>query len=254
MHRILPVHVSIIPVPMEKDVNTNDDLAELILSSIKNQKQKLYDNDILVIAQKIVSKAEGRLVSLNSVRPSKRAYSIAAKHGKDPRVVELILRESKQIVKIERGIIIVETKHGLVCANAGVDQSNINGSFASLLPLNPDGSAAKIRAKIKKLTRKEVAVIIADTFGRPFREGQVNVAIGVSGLRPITDYRGLKDIFGKKLKVTEIAVADEIASAAELVMGKLDLIPVVIIRGLRYKNKQGSAKDLIRKRKNDLFR
>ncbi len=248
------MHVSIIPVRMEKDVNTNDDLTELILSSIKNQKQKLHDNDILVIAQKIVSKAEGRLVSLNSIRPSKRACSIAAKQGKDPRVVELILRESKQIVKIERGIIIVETKHGLVCANAGVDQSNISGDFASLLPSNPDRSAAKIRTKIKKQTRKEVAVIITDTFGRPFREGQVNVAIGVSGLKPITDYRGLKDIFGKKLKVTEIAIADEIASAAELVMGKLDLIPVVIIRGLRYKNKQGSAKDLIRKRKNDIFR
>lgn len=254
MHRILPVHVSIIPLHMEKDVNTNDDLAELVLSSIKDQKQKLHDSDILVIAQKIVSKAEGRLVSLNSVRPSKRACSIATKQDKDPRVVELILRESKQIVKIERGIIIVETKHGLVCANAGVDQSNISGDFASLLPSNPDRSAAKIRTKIKKQTGKEVAVIITDTFGRPFREGQVNVAIGVSGLKPITDYRGLKDIFGKKLKVTEIAVADEIASAAELVMGKLELIPVVIIRGLRYKNKQGSAKDLIRKRKNDLFR
>ena len=252
MRRILSVHISIIPIRIEHDVNVNDDLTELILSSIK--KQNLYDNDILVISQKIVSKAEGRLVSLNNVQPSKHAHSIAVKHGKDPRIVELILRESKQIVKIERGIIIVETKHGFVCANAGVDLSNVRGNLVSLLPLNPDSSAAKIRAKIRKRTGKEVAVIITDTFGRPFREGQVNVAIGVCGLESLKDYRGLKDTFGKELKVTEIAVADELAGAAELVMDKLDLIPVALIRGFKYKNKKGSSKELVRKRRNDLFR
>lgn len=252
--QVLSVHISIIPIRMEKDVDIHDDLTALILSSIEEQEQKLHDNDILVITHKIVSKAEGRLVSLNNIRPSRRAYSIAAKHGKDPRIVELILRESKRIVKIERGIIIVETKHGFVCANAGIDQSNINGNFVALLPSNPDSSAARIKTEIKRRTGRRVAVIITDTFGRPFREGQVNVAIGLSGLKPLTDYRGLKDTFGKELKVTEIAVADEIASAAELAMGKLDLIPIAIIRGFRYKNTKGSSRELIRKRRNDLFR
>ncbi len=248
------MRISIIPIKVEKDVSLYDDLVELILSSIKKQKEKLYDNDILVIAQKIVSKAEGRLVSLIDVKPSRRAHSIAAKHGKDPKVIELILSESRRIVKIKRGIIIVETKHGFVCANAGVDQSNVKDDFVSLLPFNPDNSAARIRAKIKKRIGKQIAVIISDTFGRPFREGQVNVAIGLSGLKPIMDYRGLKDSFGKELMVTEIAIADEIASAAELVMGKLDLIPLAVIRGHINNNKNGSSKELIRKSKNDLFR
>lgn len=250
----MPMPITIIPIRIGKDVNVGDDLTELILSSIKKQKQRLLDNDILVVTHKIVSKAEGRLVDLNNVRPSKHARSIAAKQHKDPRIVELILRELKEIVKIEHGIIITETKHGFVCANAGVDHSNINHNLASLLPLNPDRSATKIKNAIKKRIGKKIAVIITDTFGRPFREGQVNVAIGISGVKPIIDYRGLKDTFGKELQVTEIAVADEIASAAELVMGKLDRIPAAIIRGLSYKNKQGSSKELIRKRRNDLFR
>tara|TARA_Y100000780_G_scaffold230042_2_gene251232 strand:+ start:1830 stop:2576 length:747 start_codon:yes stop_codon:yes gene_type:complete len=246
--------ISIIPIHMEKDVNTNDDLIELILSSINKERQKLHDNDILVITHKIISKAEGRLIPLNNIRSSKRARSIAIRHDKDPRIVEQILRESKRIVKIEHNIIIVETKHGFVCANAGVDQSNINSNSVLSLPLNPDISATKIRVKIKRRIGRKIAVIITDTFGRPFREGQVNVAIGVSGLKPIIDYRGLRDTFGKELKVTEIAIADEIASAAELVMNKFSLIPIAIIRGFIYKNKNGSAKELIRKRKNDLFR
>lgn len=246
--------ISIIPIRVEKDVNTNDDLIELILSSINKERQKLHDNDILVITHKIISKAEGRLIPLNNIHSSKRARSIAIRHDKDPRIVEQILRESKRIVKIEHNIIIVETKHGFVCANAGVDQSNINSNSVLLLPLNPDISATKIKVKIKRRIGRKIAVIITDTFGRPFREGQVNVAIGVSGLKPIIDYRGLRDTFGKELKVTEIAIADEIASAAELVMNKFSLIPIAIIRGFIYKNRNGSAKELIRKRKNDLFR
>jgi coenzyme F420-0:L-glutamate ligase/coenzyme F420-1:gamma-L-glutamate ligase len=246
--------MSIIPIPAKKDVEPNDDLAELIIASIKKQKQKLFNYDILVITHKIVSKAEGRLVNLDGVKPSKYAISIAYKHQKDPRIVELILREAREIVKIERGIIITETKHGFVCANSGVDHSNIKDNFVSLLPSNPDRSARKIRNVIKKKTRKKIAVIITDTFGRPFREGQVNVAIGIAGLKPILDYRGMEDTFGKELKVTEIAIADEIAGAAELVMGKLDRVPIAIVRGYKYANKQGSAKELIRKRGNDLFR
>jgi len=246
--------ISIIPIPIKEDVEPDDDLAELILASIKRQKQKLFNYDILVITHKIVSKAEGRLVNLGDVKPSRYARAVARKHHKDPRMMELILREAREIVRIERGIIITETKQGFVCANSGVDHSNIKANFVSLLPSNPDRSARKIRNIIKKKTRKEIAVIITDTFGRPFREGQVNVAIGIAGLKPIIDYRGMEDVFGKELKVTEIAIADEIAGAAELVMGKLDRVPVAIVRGYKYGNKQGSVKELIRKCGNDLFR
>ncbi|MFQ5969833.1 MAG: coenzyme F420-0:L-glutamate ligase [Nitrososphaerales archaeon] len=247
-------NVQVIPVKLKEDVSANDNLAKLLISSIKKQGQQLQNGDILVIAHKIVSKAEGRTVDLRGVKASKRAIAIGKRHAKDPRVVELILKESKRIVKMKRGVIIVETKHGFVCANAGIDQSNVYGYRVALLPVNPDRSAGIIRAEIKKRTGKNVAVIITDTFGRPFREGQVDFAIGISGLKPIKDYRGLKDMFGKELKVTEIAVADEIASAAELVMGKFDRIPATIIRGCRYENKQGSAKELIRKREKDFFR
>ena len=250
----MSVPISIIPIRIKGDVDHGDDLVELILSSLKKERQKLHNNDIIVIAQKIVSKVEGRVVPLSNVKPSKPAYSIASKYGKDPRVVELILQESKDIVKMERGIIIVETRHGFVCANAGVDQSNVKGGYVSLLPHNPDRSADKIRGAIMKRTGKRVSVLITDTFGRPFREGQVNVAIGISGLEPIRDYRGVKDMFGRKLKVTEIAVADEIAGAAELVMGKLNRTPVAIIRGFRYNNEKGSARQLTRNRRKDLFR
>ena len=246
--------MKVIPVHLKGDVRANSNLAYMILSSIKNEKQRLNNNDVLVVAHKIVSKAEGRIIDLATVKPSKRAIKIAKKHGKDPRIVELILHESRRIEKMERGIIITETKHGFVCANAGIDKSNVYGDSVALLPVNPDRSADKIRQAIKKRTGKDVAVIISDTFGRPFREGQVNVAIGISGLRPFKDYRGSKDMFGKELKVTKIAVADEIASAAELVMGKFDRIPATIIRGFKYENKQGSAKELIRKREKDLFR
>jgi len=246
--------MKVIPVHLKGDVRANSNLACLILSSIRNEKQQLNNNDVLVVAHKIVSKAEGRIIDLATVKPSKRAIKIAKKHGKDPRIVELILHESRKIEKMERGIIITETKHGFVCANAGIDKSNVYGDRVALLPANPDRSAERIRQTIKKRTGKDVAVIISDTFGRPFREGQVNVAIGISGLRPFKDYRGSKDMFGKELKVTKIAVADEMASAAELVMGKADRIPIAIIRGFIYENKQGSAKELIRKRKKDLFR
>jgi len=244
----------IIPIRLKNDVHANADIASLILSSIKNEKQRLKKKDVLVVAHKIVSKAEGRVIDLASVQPSKRAIKIAKKHGKDPRIVELMLRESRRIVKMERGIIITETRHGLVCANAGIDKSNVYGDSVTLLPVNPDRSADKIRQTIRKQTGNDVAVIISDTFGRPFREGQVNVAIGISGLKPFKDYRGSKDMFGKKLMVTKIAVADEIASAAELVMGKVARVPIAVIRGFSYENKQGSAKELIRKREKDLFR
>src|SRR5574341_277668 len=246
--------MKVIPIYLKGDVRTNSNLPNLILSSIKRAKYRLKNNDVLVVAHKIVSKAEGRVIDLVTIQPSKRAINIAKQYRKDPRIVELILRESKRIVKMERGIIITETKHGFVCANAGVDKSNIAGDRAVLLPTNPDRSAIKIKRAINKQTRKNAAVIISDTFGRPFRKGQVNVAIGIAGLNPFKDYRGTKDMFGKQLKVTEIAIADEMASAAELVMGKTDAVPVVIITDFKYENKQGTAKEMIRKRKYDLFR
>jgi len=246
--------MKVIPIYLKEDVRTNSNLPNLILSSIRRARYRLKNNDVLVVAHKIVSKAEGKVIDLVTVQPSKRAINIAKKYRKDPRIVELILRESRRIVKMERGIIITETKHGFVCANAGIDKSNIRGNSVALLPDNPDRSADNIKRVLKKQTGKNTAVIISDTFGRPFRKGQVNVAIGIAGLNPFKDYRGTKDMFGKQLKVTEIAVADEIASAAELVMGKTDRVPVAIITDFKYENKQGTAKQLIRKRKYDLFR
>lgn len=243
----------VIPIHMEGDVYAGANLATLILDSVGKEGEQLQNNDVLVVAHKIVSKAEGRVIDLATVKPSKRALGMAKRYKKDPRIVELILRESRKIIKMERGIIITETKNGLVCANSGVDVSNVDGDSAALLPVNPDRSAEIIRTVIKRYTDKDVAVMITDTFGRPFREGQVNVAIGLSGLQPIRDYRGSRDMFGKKLKVTQMAVADEVASAAELVMKKSNGVPVAIVRGLDYVEK-GSARQLIRKHKNDLFR
>lgn len=246
--------MQVIPVKLAGDVQPGDRLAGMVLGALSKSCISLADRDVIVLAQKIVSKAEGRIVDLADVRVSPRAKSLSRKLRKDPRVVELILRESKEIVKVENGIIITETRHGLVCANSGVDQSNLAGAeTAALLPKDPDASARKLRTAIRKKSGKDVAVIITDTFGRPFREGQVNVAIGVAGLHPIRSYIGRRDMFGRRLSVTEIAVADEIASAAELVMNKSDGVPVAVVRGLEYE-KGGSAKRLIRLKKNDLFR
>jgi coenzyme F420-0:L-glutamate ligase / coenzyme F420-1:gamma-L-glutamate ligase len=222
-----------------------------------SQKLKFANGDIVVIAQKIVSKAEGRIVPLSSLTPSANAIRLAKAYKKDARVLELILRHSKNIVKIANGVIISETKHGFVCANAGIDQSNIikSNENALLLPDNPDASANQIMNMLREKTNREVAVIIADSFGRPFRNGQTNVAIGIAGLNAIKSYIGENDMFGKKLKVTEIAVVDELASAAELVMGKSKGIPVAIVRGFDFViSKKASINELIRAREKDLFR
>jgi coenzyme F420-0:L-glutamate ligase / coenzyme F420-1:gamma-L-glutamate ligase len=250
--------IEIIPIPLIEDIKPHDPLNVLIFKAIKASQKKLVDNDILVIAHKIISKAEGRIVNLMDVEPSSRSNKIAKENGKDPRIVEIILSESKEIIRVSKGIIITETRHGFICANAGVDQSNVEDSFNNvlLLPIHPDRSARNIRQFLKKRTGREIAVIITDTFGRPFREGQTNVAIGVAGMEAIKSYIGLADMYGKQLRVTEIAIADEIASAAELVMGKSARVPTVIIRGYNYqsaeKNSQISA--LIRPKRHDLFR
>jgi len=227
----------------------------MILESIGHSQIQIKDGDILVVTHKIVSKAEGRIVDLASIKPSTKAISMAKEHDKDPRVMELILMESTQILRAKNGIIISETKHGFVCANAGVDQSNVEGDTAVLLPVAPDESAGRIQEAVKKKIGKEIAVIITDTFGRSFRNGQTNVAIGVAGINPIKSYIGTYDMYGRKLRVTEIAVADEIASAAELVMGKAEGTPVAIVRGYIFeKVSKTSVKSLLRAKERDLFR
>lgn len=242
--------ITVIPVKLDKDIEAGDNIGSLIAESAGD----IRTGDILVVAQKIVSKSEGQLVYLKDVKPSPKAKSLAGKLGKDPRLVELILSESVSVVRARNGVIITETKHGFVCANSGVDQSNLaHDDAAVLLPKDPDRSARILQRNIKQKTGASVAVLITDTFGRPFRNGQANIAIGSASIKPIKSYIGKKDMFGRKLQVTEIAIADEIASAAELVMGKSAGIPAAIIRGYEFV-KSGTAKDLIRPKKQDLFR
>ena len=236
-------------------IREGDNLADLIVTASKEEGIQLVTRDVVVIAQKIVSKAEGRVVTLGSITPSALAEEIAKTSGKDPRHVEAILRESAKIVRRKDAHLIVETKHGFVCANAGVDRSNVEDQNSlTLLPIDPDKSAREIREGIRKLTGANVGVIISDTFGRAWRIGQVNVAIGLDGTPPVLDYRGQKDMFGYVLSVTQMAVADELASAAELVMRKSDRVPVVIIRGFDYIPTKSTAKELVRPEEEDLFR
>lgn len=236
-------------------VKRGDDLAGLIVGAAKAEGIGISNRDILVVAQKIVSKAEGGVVDLKQIRPSARADEIAKTSGKDPRHVETILKETAKIVRLKGPHVIVQTRQGFICANAGVDKSNVEDSDSVVvLPVDPDKSAREIRERIRQLTGADVGVIISDTFGRAWRIGQVNVAIGVDGLQAIMDYRGSKDMFGYVLNVTQVAVADELASAAELVMKKSEGVPVAIIRGLDYARGTGSGRDLIRPEEEDLFR
>ena len=247
--------IQITPIRISNEIVLHNDLSVIILDAIGRNQIEIQNGDILAVTHKIVSKAEGRVVELDSIKPSTKAISMAKKHDKDPRIMELILKESSQILRARDGIIISETRHGFVCANAGVDQSNVRGDTAVLLPLAPDESADRIRYAVKKKVGKEVAVIITDTFGRTFRNGQTNVAIGIAGINPIKSYIGTYDMYGRKLRVTEIAVADEIASASELVMGKAEGAPVAIIRGYDFeKASKASIKSLIRAKNRDLFR
>jgi coenzyme F420-0:L-glutamate ligase/coenzyme F420-1:gamma-L-glutamate ligase len=227
--------VEIIGIEGLPEIKENDDLVGLILEGIKSENIELQDNDVIVISQKIISKWEGKIVNLNDVIPSQKAIILSKITQKDPRFVELVLRESRRIVKAKAGHLIVETKHGIVCANAGIDRSNVKGEeeYVTLLPEDPNKSARIIRNEIEKRTGKKVGIIISDTYGRPLREGQINLAIGVSGVKIFKDYRGKADRSGYILQVKNIAIADELASAAELIMGQGDEgIPVAIIRGL----------------------
>jgi coenzyme F420-0:L-glutamate ligase/coenzyme F420-1:gamma-L-glutamate ligase len=246
--------IQIIPIPGIPEVAEGADLAELVLNAMRAAPVEALERDVFVIAQKIVSKAEGCVVRLDSVTPSTPAAEWAIRFEKDARVVEVVLRESKRILKMEAGVIIAETHHGFVCANAGVDTSNVLEGTVTLLPHEPDASARRIQAGLERALGVPVAVIISDTFGRPWREGLTNVALGVAGLGPIVDLRGNNDWLGRPLRVTTIAVADELASAAELVMKKDAGIPAAIIRGFEYEARDGSGRELIRRREKDLFR
>ncbi len=237
-------------------VESGDDLAHLICKAAEQQGTSIEDGDVIVVSHVIVSRAEGNFVDLDTIVPSPFAKVLAQQSHKDPALVEVVLRESKSIVRIGDGHIISETKHGYVCANAGVDRSNVPGKrFVAPLPVNPDRSARRIRRKIIGLTGKDVAVIISDTHGRPLREGEINIAIGVSGIKPIRDRRGEKDLFGYVLRVKKTAIADELSSAAELVIGQADEgVPAAIVRGYHYpKSNEAKATELIRPKEKDLF-
>jgi coenzyme F420-0:L-glutamate ligase/coenzyme F420-1:gamma-L-glutamate ligase len=249
--------IKIIAVENLPLITKGDNLAELICNAAKKQNTPIQEKDVIVITHVAVSKAEGNIVNLDEVSPSEWAKEIAQKTGKEPALVEVILRETKEIVRLGPNSLITETKNGIVCANAGVDRSNVEGERnVALLPKNPDATAQGIRQKIKSLTGCDVAVIVSDTHGRPLRMGEINVAIGVAGIKPIRDRRGEKDLFGYVLRIKQTAVADELASAAELVIGQANEgIPVAIIRGYNYQTAENaSAKELTRPKEADLFR
>jgi coenzyme F420-0:L-glutamate ligase/coenzyme F420-1:gamma-L-glutamate ligase len=244
--------LEVLPVEGIPEVGPGDDLSELVARAVG---ESLRPADVLVVTHKIVSKAEGQLVDLRTVEPSALAKGFAARYGRDPRQIEVVLRESRRIVRMERGLIIAETHHGFVCANAGVDASNVPGDdTVCLLPVDPDASAAGLREALATRTGSDLAVIVSDSFGRTWREGITNVAIGVSGMNPIADYRGRRDPHGYPLEASVLAVADELAAAAELVMGKIEGIPAAIIRNYPYKPAPGTARDLLMGPERDLFR
>jgi coenzyme F420-0:L-glutamate ligase/coenzyme F420-1:gamma-L-glutamate ligase len=235
-------------------IKAGDDLVQIVLEKLTKKEFEITDGDVLVVTEKIVAKSQGRLVDLHSIEPSEKAILLAEKTDKDPRLVELILRESIEVIKTGSNFIITETKDGLVCANAGIDSSNIEDGKVKLLPKDPDKFAEKMRKSIEDKSGKKIGVVIADSFGRPFRSGSVGVAIGSSGITALWDRRGEQDLFDNELQSTRVAVADSIASAANLVTGDAaEGIPVVLIRGLNLSGK-GKASDLIRDKDEDLFR
>jgi len=238
-------------------IKKGDDLAELICNAAKKQGTPIEDKDIIVITHVVVSKAEGNIINLDEIAPSEKAKEMAAQTRKDPALVEVILRETKELVRVGQNSIITETKSGVICANAGVDRSNVSGDRNVVpLPKNPNASAQNIRQKTKKLTGATVAVIVSDTHGRPLRMGEINVAIGVAGIKPIRDRRGEKDLFGYVLRIKQTAIADELSSAAELVIGQANEgIPAAIIRGYSYQPTEDvSTIELTRPKIKDLFR
>ncbi len=247
--------VSIIPIPNLPLVTRGDDLTALLLDGLSNSGEKLADNDILVIAQKIVSKSEGNSVELNDVTPSREAQKLAEEVGKDPRIVHLILKESKRVVRKSRGVLITEHKKGWICADAGVDFSNVPGDSVTLLPEDPDRTAGAIRNRIRENLKVDIAVLICDSQGRPFRMGSVGVALGYAGLAGLVSRIGDEDLYHYRLHHTQVAVADQVASSALLVMGETNEgVPAAIVRGLDLSRKRGVGPELIRPADEDLFR
>ncbi|MBM3222684.1 MAG: coenzyme F420-0:L-glutamate ligase [Candidatus Tectomicrobia bacterium] len=247
--------VRVIGLPGIPIVTPGMHVASLIAQAAAAAAFPLQEGDIVVVTQKIVSKAEGWLIVLNTVTPSPFAARYAQQWDKDPRHVEVVLQQSRRIVKMDRGVLIAETHHGFICANAGVDQSNMEGEeVVAVLPPDPDASARTIRQGLRDHCGVDVAVIISDTFGRPWRDGLVNVAIGLAGMEAVKDYTGQLDAQGYELRVTSLAIADELASTAELVMNKLDNVPVAVIRGYDYPRGEGSLAQLVRAPERDLFR
>jgi coenzyme F420-0:L-glutamate ligase / coenzyme F420-1:gamma-L-glutamate ligase len=247
--------LEIIPVPLADEIRPGDSLLEMLVSAFSHPQRRLRRGDILVLKHKIVSKSEGQLVDLNSIQPSRNSRAWARRYSLDARVTELALAQSRRVLRRRRGVLITETSHGFICANSGVDVSNVDGGGkAVLLPKDADRSAAELHRALKKTLRLSIPVIISDSFGRPWREGLTEVAIGVAGMKALHDYRRRRDPHGYLLRVSVEAVADELACAAGLVCGKLTRIPVSIIRGFHYRPGRGSARDLIRPAANDLFR
>ena len=249
--------VRVVAVPGLGEITPGADLVALTAAAVIAAGIAVEAGDVVVVTHKIVSKAEGALVDLATVIPSERALHWAQAWQKDARAIELVLRESVRIVRMERGVIIGETKHGLICANAGVDTSNVPAGFAALLPADPDASARALCSGLRARFDVPIGVVVSDTFGRPWREGQTNVAIGVAGLSPIADYRGQLDTFGHRLTASAIAVADELAAAAELVMGKTLGVPVALVKGTGLgtgREEDGTARALLRSPEEDMFR
>lgn len=252
--------IRILPIRGIGEIPPGSDLGLLIYEAIQAQQLTLQQGDVLVVTQKIVSKAEGRRVKLTEVEPSEFARIAARTSRKDAPYIEMALRESRRIVRMDHGVLLTETHHGFVCANGGIDESNVGGGEDEvlLLPVDADHSARNVRARLQELVGEgadfEIAVIISDTWGRPWRNGQVNMAIGMAGIEPLSDYRGQHDPYGYELQASVIAVADELAAAAELVMGKVDRVPVALIRGYAYTPGPGSVQALLRDPATDMFR
>ena len=244
--------IQVLPITGIPEISSGDDLADVLISL---SSLNLENGDVLVVTHKIVAKAEGRIVDLRKVEPSALAKQFAREYGKDPRQIEVVLRETRRIVRMDRGVIISETHHGFVCANAGVDASNIpDEESVCLLPVDPDASARRIRETLSERLELELALIVSDSFGRAWRFGITDIAIGVAGMNPLVDYRGQKDEHGRLMDASVLAVADEISGASELVMGKTDGVPAAIVRGYDYERGVGVGTDLIMPPERDMFR
>jgi coenzyme F420-0:L-glutamate ligase/coenzyme F420-1:gamma-L-glutamate ligase len=251
----IPNEIHIIPILLPDEIQPGDPLADKLLHALRQQRLRLEPGDILIVKHKIVSKCEGRFVDLSTIKPSAASIAWAKQYALDARLIELALRESRSIIRRRNGVLITETQHGFLCANSGVDVSNVNGGgHALLLPEDPDRSAARLHQEIKKRAGLKVPIIITDSFGRPWREGLIDLAIGIAGIRPLRDDRGRSDPHGYKLRVSLEAVADELACAAGLVCGKLNRTPACIVRGFRYDPGPGRTRDLLRPAATDLFR